>query len=61
MKERIDSTEDPEKTRKIFEDNIPIKRIGTPEEIAHMVCSISCDENSFMTGSVITIDGGASL
>ena len=35
-----------------------IPRIGTPEEIAALVAYLSSDESSYMTGSVITIDGG---
>lgn len=61
LKKRIENTEDPEKTFRDFSDNIPVKRIGTAEEIAQMVCFVSSDENSFMTGSIVTVDGGASL
>jgi NAD(P)-dependent dehydrogenase (short-subunit alcohol dehydrogenase family) len=36
----------------------PIGRLGTPEEIAAVALFLACDESSFMTGSVITADGG---
>ncbi|MGD0198574.1 MAG: SDR family NAD(P)-dependent oxidoreductase [Solirubrobacteraceae bacterium] len=36
----------------------PIGRPGTPEEIANLVLFLASDEASFMTGSVILIDGG---
>lgn len=36
----------------------PIGRIGKAEEIAHVVCSLSSPLNSFMTGSIIPVDGG---
>ena len=36
----------------------PIGRLGTPEEIAAMVHYICSPEAEFMTGSVVTIDGG---
>jgi 2-keto-3-deoxy-L-fuconate dehydrogenase len=36
----------------------PIGRLGTPEDIASMVRYICSDEASFITGSVLTIDGG---
>jgi 2-keto-3-deoxy-L-fuconate dehydrogenase len=36
----------------------PIGRLGTPEEIAAMVHYICSPEADFMTGSVLTIDGG---
>lgn len=61
LKKRIDETDNPEQTHRTFENNIPIKRIGQVEEIAQTICFASSDENSFMTGSIITVDGGASL
>jgi NAD(P)-dependent dehydrogenase (short-subunit alcohol dehydrogenase family) len=36
----------------------PIGRPGTPEEIANLVLFLASDEASFMTGSVVLIDGG---
>lgn len=36
----------------------PMGRLGEPEEIAAMIRYISSDEAAFMTGSVLTIDGG---
>jgi NAD(P)-dependent dehydrogenase (short-subunit alcohol dehydrogenase family) len=36
----------------------PIGRPGTPEEIANLIFFLASDESSFMTGSVILIDGG---
>jgi NAD(P)-dependent dehydrogenase (short-subunit alcohol dehydrogenase family) len=36
----------------------PIGRLGTPDEIAAVALFLACDESSFLTGSVITADGG---
>ena len=36
----------------------PLGRIGRAEEIAHIICSVASPANSFMTGSIITVDGG---
>ena len=36
----------------------PLGRIGRAEEIAHVICSVASPANSFMTGSIITVDGG---
>ena len=36
----------------------PIGRMGKPEEIAHMILYLSSDEAEFVTGSILTIDGG---
>ena len=36
----------------------PIGRPGTPREIAHLALFLASDEASFMTGSIISADGG---
>ncbi|MGH3520264.1 MAG: SDR family NAD(P)-dependent oxidoreductase [Haloechinothrix sp.] len=36
----------------------PIGRLGTPEEIAKVALFLCSDESSFMTGSIVTADGG---
>ena len=37
---------------------IPLKRMGTPQEIANLVEFLVSDKNSYITGQVINIDGG---
>lgn len=36
----------------------PIGRIGQPDEIAHVICSLASPFNSYMTGSIVAVDGG---
>lgn len=36
----------------------PMNRMARPEEIAHMAVYLASDESEFITGSVLTIDGG---
>lgn len=37
---------------------IPLKRLGTPEDIAHAVNFIASEESGYITGQVFIIDGG---
>ena len=39
-------------------DSHPIGRVGTPEDIVHLVVYLASDESSWVTGSIFTIDGG---
>ena len=36
----------------------PLKHLGTPDDIAHAALFLASDEASFITGSVLTVDGG---
>jgi len=36
----------------------PIRRLGTPEDIAYCALYLASDESSFVTGAVFVIDGG---
>jgi len=47
-----------ESSRKVSESMHPLKRIGKPEEIASMVELLISEEGSWVTGQVISMDGG---
>lgn len=44
--------------RKQIAQYIPVKRIGEPKEVADLVRWLCSSEAQFITGSVVTIDGG---
>ena len=51
---------DSERARRII-DNIPLSRMGQPEDVAQAV-SFFCDErSSFITGQTLNVDGGRSM
>lgn len=39
-------------------DNIPMKRAGTPEDVAALVAFLASEDASYITGQTINIDGG---
>jgi NAD(P)-dependent dehydrogenase (short-subunit alcohol dehydrogenase family) len=47
-----------EKVRAELDQRQPVGRMGRPDEIAHMVLYLCSAEAEFVTGSVVTIDGG---
>jgi len=47
-----------EEVFKILQEAQPIQRVAEPKEIANTVCYLLSDENSFMTGSLVSVDGG---
>ena len=48
---------DEEKKREVAEQ-IPVKRLGTVEDISYLMMFLASDESSFITGETININGG---
>ncbi len=48
-------------TIKSIVNETPLKRIGTPEDVADLTLFLCDDKSSFVTGQIITIDGGLTL
>ena len=46
---------------KLTAERYPIGRIGTPDEIARAALFLACDDSSFVTGAVLTADGGMTI
>jgi 3-oxoacyl-[acyl-carrier protein] reductase len=40
---------------------IPMRRIGVPEDIARVAVFLASADSAYLTGQVITVDGGLSL
>ncbi|MCG2611690.1 3-oxoacyl-[acyl-carrier-protein] reductase [Flavobacterium sp. SM15] len=41
-----------------WRDSIPLKRGGTPEDVANACVFLSCDLSAYVTGQVLNVDGG---
>ena len=52
--------EDPEGMARFVEQNIPMGRFGTAEEIANVVAFLCSAARSWVTGATIVVDGGQS-
>lgn len=58
LKKEINSIK---KYNKRMKEAHPIGRIGSPHEIANVICFLASEETSFMTGITIPVDGGRSI
>lgn len=54
----IESMGDPDAFRDQIGGIHPVRRTGTPEEVAKLICWLASDEAGFVTGQIYTIDGG---
>lgn len=61
LEERLKATGDFDKALAAFKDRQPMGRLGTPEEIAEMVCYLASDLSAFTTGQAFAVDGGWSI
>lgn len=50
-----------DKQREALLNNIPLKRLGTPEDVAKVVGFLCSDEAAYITGQVIAVDGGMTM
>ena len=48
----------PDELKKQYAETIPLKRFGTGEDIANAVAWLVSDESSYVTGQIISVNGG---
>lgn len=51
----------PEEVRKDWASKIPLRRGGTPEDIADVATFLASDMSGYVTGQVIQVDGGMNM
>lgn len=50
-----------EDAKEAITQQIPLKRVGTPEDIAEAVAFLASDKASYITGQVLSVDGGMTI
>jgi 3-oxoacyl-[acyl-carrier protein] reductase len=48
-------------TLNYIRDRINLRRLGTVEDVAPLVCFLLSDKASYITGQIIEVDGGITL
>lgn len=52
---------DPERIENLIQSTVPMKRFGSPEEIADLAVFLCSDRAKFITGSCVVADGGQTV
>ena len=50
-----------DKAKEAIDSGIPMKRRGTPEDVANAICFLASDDASYITGEVLRVDGGMAM
>ena len=51
----------PEEAKKAMLQNIPMGKFGEPEDVANVVLFLASDEAKYITGQVISVNGGMAM
>jgi NAD(P)-dependent dehydrogenase (short-subunit alcohol dehydrogenase family) len=58
---RESNLDDPDFDEELFLRTTPVRRWGTPEEIADIALFLASDESSYLNGAIIVADGGITI
>jgi NAD(P)-dependent dehydrogenase (short-subunit alcohol dehydrogenase family) len=57
----ISRATDPAAYRRLRESQIPIGRLGQPQDVANLALYLASEESSWMTGAALPLDGGVTV
>jgi 3-oxoacyl-[acyl-carrier protein] reductase len=53
MTEKLD-----DEAKEMLQNQIPLRRLGQPEDVAEAVLFLAGDASAYITGQIISVDGG---
>ena len=59
LSDLMENEEQSSQLKKDLVSTVPLRRMGTPEEVAKVVTFLASDESSYVTGIELFVDGGA--
>ena len=51
----------PDKVIESMKEKVPLRKLGTPEDVANLYCFLASSEAAFISGAVISVDGGLTI
>ena len=51
----------PENVLEAIREQVPLRRLGLPDEIARAVCFLAADESAYITGQTWAVNGGLDM
>ena len=48
----------PEEQATAYKNSVPLKRFGTPQDVANAVLFLASEESEYITGTVLEVSGG---
>ncbi len=51
----------PDKVIEMMKEKVPLKKLGEPEDVANTYAFLASDEGQFISGTVISVDGGLTI
>lgn len=51
----------PEKVIAMMTEKVPLKKLGTPKDVANLYAFLASDEAQFISGAVVSVDGGLTI
>lgn len=51
----------PDKVIESMKEKVPLKKLGAPEDVANLYAFLASDEAQFISGAVVSVDGGLTI